>query len=88
VIAKLNSAIVDAVIVVVEADGPMVLIYLIQRATFLQMNGIAFARAPTISGLLIVVLIMVVGDEDVQMAVAVVVREVDIIIVEEIQVDA
>jgi hypothetical protein len=31
---------------------------------------------------------MVVGDEDVQMAVAVMVREVDIIIVEEIQVDA
>jgi hypothetical protein len=80
VIAKLNSAIVDAVIVVVEADGPMVSIYLIQRVTFLQMNGIAFARVLTISGLLIVVLIMVVGDEDFQMAVAAVVREVDIII--------
>jgi hypothetical protein len=88
VIVKLNSTIVDAVIVVVGADGQMVSIYLIQHVIFLQMNGIAFARAPTISGLLIVVLIMVVADEDVQMAVAVVVREVDIIIVEEIQVDA
>jgi hypothetical protein len=88
VIIKLNSTIVDAVIVVVGANGQMVSIYLIQRAIFLQMNGIASARAPTISGLLIVVLIMVVVDEDVQMAVAVVVREVDIRIVEEIQVDA
>jgi hypothetical protein len=87
-IVKLNSTIVDAVIVVVGADGQMVSIYLIQRAISLQMNGIAFARAPTISGLLIVVSSMVVVDEDVQMAVAVVVREVDTIIVEEIQVDA
>jgi hypothetical protein len=88
VIAKLNSTIVDAVIVVVGVDGQMVSIYLIQCAISLQMNGIAFGRAPTISGLLIVVSSMVVVDEDVQMAVAVVVREVDTIIVEEIQVDA
>jgi hypothetical protein len=51
VIVKLNFAIVDEVIVVVVADGPTELIFLIQRVTFLPMNGTGFVTALNISGL-------------------------------------
>jgi hypothetical protein len=80
-IVRLNSTIVDVVNVAVEAAGPTVLIYRIQRAIFPQMNGIAFGTAPIISGSWTVALMLAVGDADVQMVMAVMAKAVDRIIV-------